>query len=105
MLFIRFRRYNNSVGLLQKTFFKDSATYMICIMIMSSFSIILNLTPPITWVSVTDSPQIVIHSVLASRILFNLRESEEHLRTNPTLAEVSEIRFEEGQVLMSRFEA
>ncbi|KAG0703295.1 hypothetical protein DFH29DRAFT_917282 [Suillus ampliporus] len=104
MLFIRFRRYQSTAGRLQATFFNDSVRYMICIMSVSSLSIILNMTPPISWISITDSLQIVIHSVIASRILFNLRESEEHSRTNPTLAEVSDIQFE-GQLSASRLEA
>ncbi|KAG0698676.1 hypothetical protein DFH29DRAFT_1002603 [Suillus ampliporus] len=105
MLFIRFRRYKNAIGPLQETFFNDSMRYMICIMIVSLFSIILNLTPPITWVAITNSLQIVIHSVLASRILFNLREIEGRSQNPTTLAEVSEIQFGEGQLSTSRFEA
>jgi hypothetical protein len=31
MLFIRFRRYRHTVGLLQRTFFRDTMKYMICI--------------------------------------------------------------------------
>ncbi|KAG1727092.1 uncharacterized protein EDB91DRAFT_1350397 [Suillus paluster] len=99
MLFIKSRRYKNTVGPLQETFFNDSVRYMICIMITSSFSIILTMVPPITWVSITDSPQIVIHSVLASRILFNLRESEGRSRNHTILSdsEVSEMQFDEAQ--------
>ncbi|KAG0697911.1 hypothetical protein DFH29DRAFT_878390 [Suillus ampliporus] len=48
---------------------------------------------------------IIIHSVLASRILFNIRESEEHSWTHSTLAEISEIQFGERQLSVSRFEA
>ncbi|KAG0691484.1 hypothetical protein DFH29DRAFT_1074501 [Suillus ampliporus] len=62
--------------------------------VVSSFNIILNMALPITWVAITDDPQVVIHSVLASRLLFNLRESEERSRTRPTLVEVSDIQFE-----------
>ncbi|KAG0698816.1 hypothetical protein DFH29DRAFT_81347 [Suillus ampliporus] len=98
MLFIRFRRYNSTTGQLQETFFNDSVRYMICIMSASPFSIILNMAPPISWISITSSLQIVIHSVVASRILFNLRQSEEHSRTDPTLAEISDIQFGEGQL-------
>ncbi|KAG1727081.1 uncharacterized protein EDB91DRAFT_897826 [Suillus paluster] len=106
MLFIRSRWYKNTstVGLLQETFFNDSVRYMICIMIVTSFSIILNMSPPITWVAITDSLQVVIHSVLASRILFNLRESEERSRNHTTLAEVSDMQFEEGQLSTLRSE-
>ncbi|OAX31849.1 hypothetical protein K503DRAFT_40779 [Rhizopogon vinicolor AM-OR11-026] len=71
-----FRKYKNAVGPIQKTYFEDTTKYMVYIMIMSSFSIIMTMAPPITWVAITNSPQIVMHSVLASRILFNLRESE-----------------------------
>ncbi|KAG2110702.1 hypothetical protein DEU56DRAFT_920141 [Suillus clintonianus] len=105
MLFVRFRRYKNTVGLLQKRFFNDTLKYMICIIVMSSFSILLTMFPPVTWVSITDSPQIVIHSVLASRILFSLRESEGRLGTRHTSGEpLSEIQFAGGQVSTLRFE-
>ncbi|KAG1739535.1 hypothetical protein EDB19DRAFT_1979716 [Suillus lakei] len=97
MLYIRFSKYPNVVGQLQETFFNDSVRYMIYIMIASSFSIILTMAPPVTWVSITDSPQVVIHSVLASRILFNLRASEGRLRIHTTLADTSEIQFEEDR--------
>ncbi|KAG1739532.1 hypothetical protein EDB19DRAFT_835729 [Suillus lakei] len=90
-----FSKYKNDVGPLQETFFNDSVRYMIYIMIMSSFSIILNM---ITWVSITDSPQVVIHSVLASRILFNLRASEKRSQIHTTLADVSEMQFGEAQL-------
>ncbi|KAJ8581735.1 hypothetical protein M405DRAFT_831939 [Rhizopogon salebrosus TDB-379] len=95
MLFIRFKRYKFARGSLQKTFFKDTTRYMIYIMIMSSFSIILTMAPPNTWVSITNSPQIVVHSVLASRILFNLRESEGRPRTDNTTTwkELTDIQF------------
>ncbi|KAG2114197.1 uncharacterized protein F5147DRAFT_678393 [Suillus discolor] len=96
MLYIRFSKYGNAVGLLQRTFFNDSARYMICIMIVSSFNIILTMAPPVTWVSITDSPQIVIHSVLASRILFNLRASEGQTHIH-TLTDISELQFGGGQ--------
>ncbi|KAG2348746.1 hypothetical protein BDR05DRAFT_995150 [Suillus weaverae] len=98
MLYIRFSKYNDAIGPLQETFFNDSVKYMMCIMIVSSFSIILTMVPPITWVSITDSPQIVIHSVLASRILFNLRASEGQLQVHTTLADVSEMQFGGGQI-------
>ncbi|KAG2744146.1 hypothetical protein P692DRAFT_20837779 [Suillus brevipes Sb2] len=91
MLFIRFRRYRHAVGLLQRTFFRDTMKYMICITIMSSFSILLTMLTPPTWVSITDSPQIVIHSVLASRIHFNLRASEGRSGIQPQV-EISEIQ-------------
>ncbi|KAG1836544.1 hypothetical protein DFJ58DRAFT_749778 [Suillus subalutaceus] len=93
MLYIRFSKYSNAIGKLQETFFNDSMRYMMCIMVMSSFSIILTMVPPITWVSITDSPQIVIHSVLASRILFNLRASEGRSRIHTTLTDASELQF------------
>jgi hypothetical protein len=32
MLYIRFSKYNNAIGPLQKTFFNDSVRYMMCIM-------------------------------------------------------------------------
>ncbi|KAG1727085.1 uncharacterized protein EDB91DRAFT_1086557 [Suillus paluster] len=67
--------------------------------------IILTMVPPVTWVSITNSPQIVIHSVLASRILLNLREIEGRSRNDTTHAEVSEMQFGHGQLSTLRFEA
>ncbi|KAG1761780.1 hypothetical protein EDD22DRAFT_894604 [Suillus occidentalis] len=85
MLFIRFRRYGHTVGLLQRTFFHDTMKYMICITIMSSFSILLTMLAPVCCVP------IVIHSVLASRIHFNLRASEGRSGIQPQV-EISEIQ-------------
>lgn len=96
MLFIRFKRYKHTVGLLQRTFFHDTMKYMICITIMSLFSIFLTMFAPATWVSISDSPQIVIHSVLASRIHFNLRASGGRSGTQPEV-EISDIQFTGGQ--------
>ncbi|KAG1718858.1 hypothetical protein EDB19DRAFT_800875 [Suillus lakei] len=108
MLFIRFRRYKNTVEPLQKRFFNDTLKYMIYILVMSSFSIFLTMFPPVTWVSITDSPQTAIHSVLASRILFSLRTSESERRLEPHQASgelLSEIRFAGSQLSTLRFEA
>ncbi|KAJ8580924.1 hypothetical protein M405DRAFT_19496 [Rhizopogon salebrosus TDB-379] len=98
MLFVRFRRYKNGIGAFQQIFFKDTTRYMLYIMIMSSISIILTMAPPITWVSITDSPQILMHSVLASRILFNLRESEGRPQTTRhKWEELTDIQFGSGR--------
>ncbi|KAG1884079.1 hypothetical protein F4604DRAFT_1734792, partial [Suillus subluteus] len=94
MLYIRFSKYSDAIGPLQEAYFSDSLRYMICIMVMSSFSMILTMAPPLTWVSITDSPQVVVHSVLASRILFNLRASEGRSQIHTTLTDVSEVQFE-----------
>ncbi|KAG1830075.1 hypothetical protein DFJ58DRAFT_750601 [Suillus subalutaceus] len=97
MLYIRFSKYSNPIGPLQEAYFSDSLRYVMCIMAMSSVSIILTMVPPITWVSITDSPQVVIHSVLASRILFNLRASERRSQFHATLTDVSEMQFGRGR--------
>ncbi|KAG2120249.1 hypothetical protein DEU56DRAFT_114681 [Suillus clintonianus] len=102
MLFIRITRYKHTVGRLQRTFFKDTMKYMIGIIFMSSLSIFFAIFPPPTLGSMTDSSQIVIHSVLASRILFNLRESEGRSGTQPEV-DISEIQFEGGQLSTLRF--
>ncbi|KAG2135509.1 hypothetical protein DEU56DRAFT_807374 [Suillus clintonianus] len=105
MVFIRFRRYHGTVGPLQRTFFNDTMMYMICIMSMSVFSILLTMLAPDTWVSITNSPQIIIHSVLASRILFSLRASEGCLGTQHASGELlSEIQFAGGQLSTLRVE-
>jgi len=44
------------------------------------------------------SPQIDIHSVLASRILFDLRTGEGRPRIHTTLTDVSGMHFRGGQI-------
>ncbi|OJA14764.1 hypothetical protein AZE42_06231 [Rhizopogon vesiculosus] len=59
-------------------------------LVISSLSIIITMVPPVTWIAIADS-------VLASRILFNLRESEERSGTHQTFEDLTDIQFQGGQ--------
>src|SRR6267154_3199592 len=82
-----------------------STDYMGCYHRLVSHDFESSFARPTDRVSHTSRPQIVIHSVLASRILFNLREeSEEHLQIPTTHVVYSEILFHGNQHLTSKLE-
>ncbi|KAG2106113.1 hypothetical protein BD769DRAFT_1503952 [Suillus cothurnatus] len=62
---------------LVSTLYRDGMIYMTCITMVSFANIIIALVVPGTYTNILDAPQLVIHGVLASRILFNLRQSRE----------------------------
>ncbi|KAG1907229.1 uncharacterized protein F5891DRAFT_1000627 [Suillus fuscotomentosus] len=64
--FLRYRHYLGSHSALMKSVYRDGLLYMLCI---TSIEAILSYSETL------NTPQIVAHSVLASRILFNLQES------------------------------
>ncbi|KAJ8583006.1 hypothetical protein M405DRAFT_937476 [Rhizopogon salebrosus TDB-379] len=51
--------------------------YMACIIMASVANIFVSLLAPASYIAIMHAPQLVIHGVLASRILFNLRQSHE----------------------------
>ncbi|KAG1725454.1 hypothetical protein EDB19DRAFT_265654 [Suillus lakei] len=67
--------YQDSRSRLITTLYRDGLVYMTCIIMASIANVFLNLFAPAAYTAIMDVPQLVIHGVLASRILFNLRES------------------------------
>ncbi|KAH7917735.1 hypothetical protein BV22DRAFT_1042228 [Leucogyrophana mollusca] len=51
-------------------------TYISCIILVTVLNVIIGFAAPAQDIEMLNSTQIVIHSVVASRILFNLRECE-----------------------------
>ncbi|KAG2138427.1 uncharacterized protein EDB93DRAFT_1253385 [Suillus bovinus] len=70
--FLRHRHYFGSHSTLMRSIYRDGLLYMFCIMMISSANVIIIAVLPLSYSEMLNTPQIVAHSVLASRILFNL---------------------------------
>ncbi|KAH7918890.1 hypothetical protein BV22DRAFT_1134256 [Leucogyrophana mollusca] len=74
-IFKRFRHYRYSASPLIAVLYRDGVCYMVTITATSFLNIMVTLFAPPSYNEVLDTLQLALHSVLASRILFNLRES------------------------------
>ncbi|KAG1899736.1 uncharacterized protein F5891DRAFT_1189544 [Suillus fuscotomentosus] len=72
-IYKRFNFYKDARGRLATILYRDGMIYMTCIIMASFANILITLVAPGTYTDILDAPQLVIHGVLASRILFNLR--------------------------------
>jgi hypothetical protein len=75
--FLRYRHYMDSHNVLVKSVYRDGLFYMFCITMISTVNVIVTTVLPLSYSEVLNIPQIVTHSVLSSRILFNLQISRE----------------------------
>ncbi|KAG1737624.1 hypothetical protein EDB19DRAFT_941092 [Suillus lakei] len=73
----RFSFYQGSSGRFVTTLYRDGLIYMTCIIMTSVANIFVFLFAPVAYTDMMNVPQLVIHGVLASRILLNLRASNE----------------------------
>ncbi|KAG1833108.1 hypothetical protein EV424DRAFT_1640443 [Suillus variegatus] len=73
--FLRYRHYLGSHSALMKSVYRDGLLYMLCITMISTINVIVIAVLPLSYSETLNTPQIVAHSVLSSRILFNLQES------------------------------
>ncbi|KAG2143119.1 hypothetical protein BD769DRAFT_1035728 [Suillus cothurnatus] len=76
-LYKRFNFYKGVQSRLVTTLYRDGIIYMTCIIMASITNVLVALTIPPDYTNTMDAPQLVIHGVLASRILFNLRQSRQ----------------------------
>lgn len=75
-----FLRYQNYFGLhnkLIRSIYHGGLFYMFCITMISTVNVIVITVLPLSYSEVLNTPQIVAHSVLASRILFGLQVNKE----------------------------
>ncbi|OJA19846.1 hypothetical protein AZE42_09369 [Rhizopogon vesiculosus] len=79
-IFKRYRKYQNLHSSAVKALYRDGVLYMICITLISIANIVVIAALPMAYSELLNTPQIVIHSVLASRILFNLQDATENRR-------------------------
>ncbi|KAG1805866.1 hypothetical protein EV424DRAFT_257292 [Suillus variegatus] len=77
-VFLRYSHYLGShSSALVKSIYRDGLLYMICITMISTVNMIVTVVLPLSDTEILNTPQIVAHSVFASRILFNLQMSRE----------------------------
>lgn len=73
--FLRYRHYLGSHSTLVQSIYRDGLFYMFCITVISTINVLVIAVLPLSYSEMLNTPQIVAHSVLASRILFNLQAS------------------------------
>ncbi|KAH7927479.1 hypothetical protein BV22DRAFT_1127392 [Leucogyrophana mollusca] len=97
IIFKRYRHYHDASSAIIKTLYRDGMLYTLSIMLVSAANVIVDASLPLAYSDMLDTPQVVAHSVLASRILFNLQES------NDRLDELSGAEdLEPGRIVISR---
>jgi len=74
-IFKRYRNFEYLHGSVITTLYRDGILYMTCITLISTANVVIDAVLPIAYSDLLNTPQIVIHSVLASRILFHLQEN------------------------------
>ncbi|KAH7906778.1 hypothetical protein BJ138DRAFT_1117275 [Hygrophoropsis aurantiaca] len=88
--------YRETSGLIVNKVYQDGVLYIASIVFITMMNVIIEAALPITYSDILDAPQIVIHSVLASRILFNLRESDQRVHDGSLPATMSSFHCEVG---------
>ncbi|KAH7904661.1 hypothetical protein BJ138DRAFT_1130866 [Hygrophoropsis aurantiaca] len=76
-IFKRLQFYRDSTTPLINALYRDGVYYMVTIFATSLVNMLFTLFAPGAYNEVLDTLQLVLHSILASRILFNLREVDE----------------------------
>ncbi|KAH7906393.1 hypothetical protein BJ138DRAFT_1162727 [Hygrophoropsis aurantiaca] len=78
-LYKRFMHYRVSTSSMILTLYRDGILYISCILLITLINVIIYAMVPIGYSNAMDAPQIVTHSLLASRILFNLWRNHAHI--------------------------
>ncbi|KAG1809788.1 uncharacterized protein HD556DRAFT_1315656 [Suillus plorans] len=80
----RFHDYKNFQSGIVVTLYHDDMFYTLCILAVTLANVITGAALPSAYSNMFDTLQVVSHSVLASRILFRLRHSNERVREPST---------------------
>ncbi|KAG1730784.1 hypothetical protein EDB19DRAFT_1371333 [Suillus lakei] len=91
MVFKRYKDYRDSNSRLVRAVFQGGVRYMTAIIFVSLTNILIMSVVPASYDEMMDVPQLVLHSMLASRVLFNLRESDQD-ETDGTTLQLSTFR-------------
>ncbi|KAG1894764.1 uncharacterized protein F5891DRAFT_709661 [Suillus fuscotomentosus] len=75
----RVHDYKNFESGIVVTLYHDGMVYMLCILGITLANVIIGAALPSAYSNMLDTLQLVIHSVLASRILFRLRHTNERV--------------------------
>ncbi|KAG1764744.1 hypothetical protein EDD22DRAFT_441911 [Suillus occidentalis] len=81
----RFHDYRDFRSGIVVTLYHDGMVYMLCILTITVANVILGAAFASAYSNMFDTLQLVIHSVLASRILFRLRSSNQRVH-EPTVS-------------------
>ncbi|KAG1776618.1 hypothetical protein EV702DRAFT_1279156 [Suillus placidus] len=73
----RFHDYRESQNSIVTTVYGGSMLYMLCIITITVTNAIIDAVSPFGYSNMFDTLQLVVHSVLASRILFHLRSNND----------------------------
>ncbi|KAG2108047.1 uncharacterized protein F5147DRAFT_181287 [Suillus discolor] len=76
-VFKRYEYYSDCNGRLVRVIFQGGVRYMTAIIFVSVVNIVITSGVPVSYNEMMDLPQVVLHSMLASRVLFSLRESDQ----------------------------
>ncbi|KAG1887399.1 uncharacterized protein F5891DRAFT_259529 [Suillus fuscotomentosus] len=76
-VFVKYRHYFGFHNTLIRSVYGDGLLYMSCITMVSTLNVIVISVFPLSYSEMLNVPQIVVHSVLASRILFSLQANRE----------------------------
>ncbi|KAF9219681.1 hypothetical protein BS17DRAFT_381266 [Gyrodon lividus] len=77
----RFHDYRGVRMSTVRTIYRDGMFYIVCIISITLANVILDFAFPLQYSDLLDIAQIALHSVLASRIMFNLRRSAHDLQS------------------------
>ncbi|KAG2032483.1 hypothetical protein BDR03DRAFT_1002606 [Suillus americanus] len=78
-VFKRYQDYRDSNSRLVRAVFQGGVRYMTAIIFVSVANILIMSVVPVSYDEMMDVPQLVLHSMLASRVLFSLRESDHEM--------------------------
>ncbi|OAX38607.1 hypothetical protein K503DRAFT_770312 [Rhizopogon vinicolor AM-OR11-026] len=89
----RFHDYKDFRSSIVTTIYCDGMIYILCIITITVTNVIVGIAFPIAYSDMFDTLQIVIHSVLASRILFRLRSSNDRTYETPLPLTLDNIQY------------
>ncbi|EGO05337.1 hypothetical protein SERLA73DRAFT_129244 [Serpula lacrymans var. lacrymans S7.3] len=82
MTYKMMKQYRHTSSCVIITLYKGSMMYAGCMITVSVANVIIHVAMPHGYTNALDTLQLVLHSILASRILFNLRESHAHAQAD-----------------------
>jgi len=82
----KFRTYRNVRSRTLNTLYWDGIVYMSWVIVLSGGNMMVMATAPIAYIPALDTAQVALHSVLASRIFFNLRECDKQIHSSDDLS-------------------
>ncbi|KAG2138463.1 hypothetical protein DEU56DRAFT_980465 [Suillus clintonianus] len=95
----RFRDYREIDSSIVAAVYGGSMFYMLCIIAITLINVIVDAVVPVGFTNLFDTLQLVIHSVLASRIVFHLRRSDDHIyEADMTIPALETIQYGQPQM-------